>query len=202
MKSLFATTAVAAVLAFALPASAQQDYYNTNPTPQERAQTDQLNGQAADRAHRDADEATAPPTPLPPPDDPGYRAAKAAADRDNADYRAERAAYDRDHESYDRRWEMFANADALRDIRFMPDDRLIGRRVLGRDEARIGRIRQVDRNDRGGVSRVLIATRDGRTAWIDPRDLRYDPVARTVYTELSRGQVDQMTHERFSRRDD
>src|SRR5215468_2443329 len=47
--------ALAGVLLLSGSAFAQSSYYNTNPTPAERAQTNQLNSDAAVRARVDAD---------------------------------------------------------------------------------------------------------------------------------------------------
>lgn len=46
---------VAGSILFAVPAFAEQNYYNTNPTTSERAATEALNAASAARVHEDAD---------------------------------------------------------------------------------------------------------------------------------------------------
>ena len=194
MKLLLATTALAAVLS--APALAQDTpNYHTNPTPAERAQTQQLNDAAAQDAQTPPAQPAAAPAP-PQADDPAYRADKAAADRNWATYHAERATYDRDHPGFDRRFAAFSNADDLHGIALMPDDRLMDRRVLARDDTLFGRVGHVERDDQGQVSRVLVALRDGHTVWVDPRDLRINVSKGALYTELSHAQLDDMAHNR------
>ena len=74
-SAAFAGTLLFAGAALAAP----DDYYNTNPTPTERAQTDQLNGNAAATAHGDAD----------------------ANDAAHSNYDAARSDYDRNRDAYD-----------------------------------------------------------------------------------------------------
>ena len=194
------TAALAGTLFFAGAGFADPNVYNTNPTPAERAATEQLNRDAAARAH----------------DDAAANAAAAATARDNdnaarnnynrnmqnydaqrAGYERDRARYDRDHGASARRWNAFYGHDSFRDLAAMQGRELIGLTVSTRGGDRIGRIRDVDGRD--AVTRVSIELRHNRTAWIDADDLRYDPRARAVVTDLSRDQVDSMANMHYPR---
>jgi len=188
MNRLLGTAAIAALLVAALPAAAQQSIYNTNPTPAERAQTQQLNNQAADDAR------STPPAAKPLTDNGSdyarqrqdYDAQRSAYDRDRARYRADSA-------DYARRWDAFYGYRGFRDVDGMRGADLRGMRVSARGGDRIGRVRDVDTTGFGRIRRVAVAT-DGGTVWIGADDLRFDPVNRVVYTDLSRREVDGLTH--------
>ncbi len=76
---MMAGAALAAGLLMTAPAMAQSDrYYNTNPTPAEQAQTNQLNDNAATQANQDAN----------------------ANDAAHADYDAKSAAYQQQLDRY------------------------------------------------------------------------------------------------------
>jgi sporulation protein YlmC with PRC-barrel domain len=191
-------------LLLAAPAFAAEDYYNTNPTPAEREQTNALNSDAADTAAGAADANAAASD--------NYNAARSDYDRDRAKYDAERAAYDAErarydhdrfsdgryrHDHFDRahRWEAFyGDGNRFRDVMGMDSSDLKGLRVSSRDGTRVGRIRDVDTDNDGRVVRVAIRTGDRRTAWIDSDDLRYDGDNQTVVTDLSSSQVDGMAN--------
>lgn len=187
----------AAALLLAAPALAQQSYYDTNPTPAERAQTNQLNSNAASQAQSDADaNATA---------NGNYNAARDTYDRNRADYDAQRAAYDReraryqaDRHGYGHRWDAFYGYARFHDVVGMRSRDLVGLTVNTRGGNRVGRIRDIDVNSDGRVSRVAVSYRD-RVAWIDADDLRYDPETRVVLTDLSRDQIDGMARMRYPR---
>jgi uncharacterized protein YndB with AHSA1/START domain len=57
--------------------------------------------------------------------------------------------------------------------------------VLREDGYIVGRIREIDRHDDGRVAAVRVTFRDGESAWVKARDLRYDPDDRIVFTDLS-----------------
>ena len=44
---------------------------------------------------------------------------------------------------------------------------------------------RIDRGDDGRIMRVKIVLRNGDSAWVPARDLRYDPEDRLVFTDLS-----------------
>ncbi len=213
MRYLLGTTAVAAALMFAAPAFAQQSYYDTNPTPAEKAQTRQLNSNAAAAAQTDGtapaatpDDAAAPPPVAPSANDADYAAKKADYDAKMRDYNTQRDAYERDRgrdraerDAYVHHWEVFYGYRGFRDVSFMHADTLTGLRVNARGGAAIGRVRDVDADGAGRVSRVLVDTGFGRRAWLDADSLRYDPAARVIYTDLTRDQVNDMSRMREPR---
>ncbi|MEJ1968296.1 MAG: PRC-barrel domain-containing protein [Rhizomicrobium sp.] len=190
--------ALAGTLMLAGPALAQRSYYDTNPTPAERAQTDQLNSDASDRARSESD------------DDAAATDANTAAQSDYNqrlnDYDAQRATYDRDraryhaeHADYAHRWDAFYGHDRFRDVGTVPERDLMGLSVSSRGGSSIGRIRDVDFDARGGITRVAVSTGGDNVAWIDADDVRYDPQTRTVMSDLSRDQVGDMAHMRYPR---
>ena len=175
--------------AFADPANP----YNTNPTPQERAQTDQLNGNAANQAHSDAD-ADAAARARHDADVNRFNGDSNRADADRARYERDRARYNADNGDRGRRWSVFFGADRFRDLSAMPSRDLIGLRVSTRGGSRIGTIRDVDTDGRGRITRVSIRIGGGNAAWVDADDLRFDPRSRGVFTTLSRDDVNGMAH--------
>jgi hypothetical protein len=189
------SAAIAGTLFLAVPAFAQQSYYDTNPTPEERTQTDQLNGDAANRAHDDADSNDAANN--------DYNAARSDYDRNRQNYDAQRAAYDHDRARYDddarsgdaHRWDAFYGHDRFRDVARMDEDDLVGLTVDTRGGSHVGRIRNVD-TEHGDVARVSVSLGDHQVAWLDADDLRFDPGNRTVMTDLSRDQIEGMAHTR------
>ena len=193
------SAALAGTLLFAGASVADpNDYYNTNPTPNERAQTDQLNGNAAANAHGDADANDAAHN--------NYNAARSDYDRNRDAYDAQRAAYERDRARYNRenagyahRWNAFYGYSRFRDVMAMPSRDLIGLTVSTRGGNRVGRIRDVDTNNYGRITRVAIGVGGGNTAWVDADDLRYDPGTRAVLTDLTRDQVNGMAHMNYPR---
>jgi hypothetical protein len=199
MRFLLGSAALAGILV-AAPTLAQQNYYHTNPTPEERAQTNALNGQAAQDARQPA-EPVAPVAPA--TSDPDYRAKMDAYNRDMAAFAERRAAYERARADYrDARdggsdpWRAFDGYRALRPVAFMPTESLMDRDVRGRDGAFMGRTQRVERNLSGSVNRVLLRMPGRRTAWLDARDLRLDPARAVLVTDLTRGELAGMVRER------
>lgn len=195
MKLFFGTTA--ALLLAAAPAFAQVSPYDTNPTPQERQQTDRLNQSAAD-------DASAPVAPSSSEAD--YAAKKAEYDRRMREYNARRDVYEHERDRYraDRadyahRWNAFYGYRGFRDVDTMSGRTLVGLRVSTHGGGRIGHIRDIDRNADGRVIRVAVSTGGGTVAWIDADDLRFDPVNREVMTDLSRDDIDRMAHDAYPR---
>ncbi len=188
--------ALASVLLLA-PSAFADDYYNTNPTAAERAQTERLNATAADRARGNADAAAA--------NRADFNAATDRYDRERARTVAEQAAYDRDRARYDRdtrgrahRWDAFYGYRGFRDVDTMNPRELRGLRVNARGGSRIGTIRDADASG-GRITRVAVSVGRGKTAWLDVDDLRFDPGTRVVYTTLSRDQVNTMARMRYPR---
>src|SRR5262249_50922339 len=151
--------ALAGVLMLAGPALAPSSYYNTNPTPAERAQTNQLNNDAANRAQGDADSDDAA--------NQDHRAQQNAYDRNRAHYDAQRAAYDRERARYEanrygyrygygHRWDVFYGYTRFHDLDGLRSGDLLGLPVSTRGGNRVGRIRDVDTGRYGRVVRVSV----------------------------------------------
>ena len=194
--------ALAAILMIGAPASAQRSPYTTNPTPAERAQTDQLNAGAANQARADADDVDNTNAV----NQADYNAARDDYNAKLNAYDAQRAAYDRDRSrylrdrfGYARRWQVFYGYTRFQDLSRFSESRLIGLQVSTRGGGFVGRVRDVDTNAYGRVIRVAVSTNRDRVAWIDADDLRYDPAARIIMTDLSRGQIDGMARMRYPR---
>jgi hypothetical protein len=200
MKYLLSTTAVAAALLLSVPAFAQQSPYDTNPTPAEKAQTNQLNTDAA------TNDQTVDPDAQPSESQRDYDANKAEYDRkmqtyDNQkdQYDHDRARYHAERADYVHHWEVFFGYRDFRDVEGMPAGELEGLRVNARDGVRIGHIRDVDSAPDGRITRVAIRLEGGSTAWVDADDLRFNPGTRVVLTDLSLGQIDDMARLRNPR---
>jgi hypothetical protein len=200
-----AGAALAGLMIFAAPASAQRTPYDTNPTPSERAQTNSLNTGAADNARRDADDAD-DTNDANADNNADYNAARADYDAKMDNYDAQRAAYQRDRARYlhDRagyahRWDAFYGYSRFQDVSTLSQTRLVGLQVSTRGGNLVGRIRDVDTNSYGRVVRVAVSTGRDRTAWVDADDLRYDPSTRQVMTDLTRGQLDDMARMHYPR---
>ncbi len=189
-RNLLLSSAGAFVLTTGL-ALAQNDPYTHNPTPEERAQTQQLNDQAQGQAASDADGSAVSQAQY-QDQQQQYQDQQQKYQNDQQAYRDqqrnywdERADYNYDrthpgdwwHERYER-----ATLNRFYDI---PRAELIDLRVSTEDGFRVGRIRELDRHDDGRVASVRVEFRDGESAWVRARDLRYDPDDRIVFTDLS-----------------
>ena len=196
LRTLMLCTAVGTLFLAGPLAAAPSDPYNTNPTPQERQQTDQLNGAAANRAHGDADADAAARAQ--------HDADMGSFNRDSDRANADRARYERDRARYNadngaRRWSAFYGFDRFRDVTAMSSNELTGLRVATRGGSRVGYIRDVDTNRYGRITRVGISVGRDTLAWVATDDLRFDPRTRVVYTTLSRDDVNAMAHLRNPR---
>ena len=101
-------------------------------------------------------------------------------------YRAERAAYHRGMwpDSY-ARWTLDDS------------DNLIGQRVQILGGAKVGTVTEVARNAAGRVEGLEVSLDNGRMAWIDRSDVRYDRNGSTVVTNLDRRDLYAMADERM-----
>ena len=199
LRTLMLCTAVGTLFLAGPLAAAPSDPYNTNPTPQERAQTDQLNNAAANRAHGDAD-ADAAARANHDADVDTFNRDNDRANADRARYESDRARYERDRDGYEarngndaRRWNAFYGYNRFRDVTDMSSNELMGLKVSTQSGSRIGTIRDVDTNH-GRITRVAISVGGGSRAWVDTDDLRFDPRTRVVFTTLSRDDVNGMAH--------
>lgn len=187
---MMAGAAVLAGLLMAAPAMAQPDgYYNTNPTPDERAQTSQLNDNAATQAGQainDNDAARA-----------DYDTKSAEYQQQLDRYRAQQEDYRRARAHYDdaragnsdtaRRWDAFYGHDNFEDVAVMSGDDLIGTAVVDVDGREVGRIRDVDRSK--GFLRIGVRVDGHDVAWLDADHIRYDPDAGVAVTDFTPTEV-------------
>lgn len=163
----------------------------TNPTPQDRAATEQSSEQALRKA-KDAAAADAASQAQ-------YRQAVAGQ---QAQTQADQAAYGREvrHYHHDlRRWAAFYGHERFVGVYGMPRNRLTGMMVASRGGTEVGRVREVETGGNGRVVRVAVTVGQGETAWIDADDLQYDPGTRTVFTDLSRDEINADAHMRYPR---
>lgn len=63
-------------------------------------------------------------------------------------------------------------------------DDLIGTEVDERDGLRVGRVNNVERGPDGRVERVEIGLHQGRVAWVDAYDIRYDGRDRIAFVDI------------------
>jgi hypothetical protein len=184
---------IGATAVIADPASG--DPYTQNPTPQERAQTQQLNGQASDTAVQDTAAAQSQDDSNQAQYQQQQNQYQNDKDRYNAQqqhYQDRRAEYDYDR-SHPAGWwhDRYAQA-SLNHFYDIPRAELVDLRVMRDDGYTVGRIREIDRHDDGRVSAVRVTFRDGESAWVKARDLRYDPDDRIVFTDLSVGELHEL----------
>ncbi len=108
-KITLGSAALAAMMLCALPASAMSRYSHDS-TPAERAQTEALNSDAADRARGDANSDAATRD--------RYNADRAIYDRRMHDNALQRAAYDSDMARYNRRYHRHGRSNNVLSISF------------------------------------------------------------------------------------
>jgi len=194
-RNLMLSGASALVLTFGAAMAQGDDPYTHNPTPQERAQTQSLNTQQANDAQATSEEAAT------------VRAQNAQAQaqyqREQQDYRADvQAQHDayadargdyNESVSHPHAWwhDRYMHA-SLRHVYGARRAELIDLRVTREDGTRLGRIRDLRRGSDGRIHLVKIELRDGEMAWVRARDLRYDPVERLVFTDLTASEMYQV----------
>jgi hypothetical protein len=164
------------------------DPYTQNPTPQERAQTDQLNAQASQDATTNAAADSAAQSQYDQKQQQ-YQDQSDAYKAQHDRYQDEKAEYnyDRSHplEWWHDRYE-HASLDRFYDI---PRSDLMELNVDREDGYRVGHIVALDRDEDGRVSKVKVSLKDGDVAWLDAHDLRYNPDERLVFTDLTVSQI-------------
>lgn len=192
-------------LLMAAPAFAQGAHVDANgmptndSTPQERAQTAQLNGQTGSSAaannaqyqaqqeqYRQQQQDYQQKLQENQAQQQQYQDRRAAYDALRARYRAERAAYHRGE--WPDRYARWTLDDS---------DHLTGQRVeiLGGD--RVGTVVGAAHTGAGRVEGLEVALDNGKTVWIDREDVRYDRGDRTVVTNLDRHDLYLMADERM-----
>jgi len=164
------------------------DPYTQNPTPQERAQTQQLNSQAADTATQstsDVQTQTDANQAQYQQQQDQYQNDKNRYDAQQQHYQDQRAEYEYDRSHPTTWWHDRYGQSTLNHFYDVPRAELVDLRVMREDGYTVGRIREVERHGDGRVESVRVIFRDGESAWIKARDLRYDPEDRIVFTDLS-----------------
>jgi hypothetical protein len=173
---------IGAAPAFADPAAGNP--YTQNPTPQERAQTQQLNNQASDDAQV---------APMPTQSDQAqYQQQQDQYQNDQARYQAQKERYldERAEYNFDRShphawWHERYERATLNHFYDIPRAELIDLRVVRDGGFTLGRIREVDRHPDGRVAAVRIVFRNGDSVWVKAHNLRYDIDDHLVFTDLS-----------------
>lgn len=186
IRNLALSSAGALALTIGAALAEGNDPYTHNPTPQEQAQTQDLNAQASDQAASDADTQGA--------QQQQYHDQQSQYQQQMGQYQAQQDRYrnDRAEYNYDRShpltwWHERYEAATLNHFYDIPRAELIDLRVAREDGYTVGRIREIDRHGDGRVAAVKVVFHDGESAWVKARDLRYDPEDRIVFTDLSIG---------------
>jgi len=164
------------------------DPYTQNPTPQERAQTQQLNAQAAGTAQQSA-------TDVQTQTDANQAQYRQQQDQYQADqdryqaqkdrYLDERAEYNFDRSHPSTWWRDRYERATLNGFYEIPSAELVDLRVVREDGFVLGRIHDVHRRPDGRIWEVRVVFRNGDSGWVKARDLRYDVDNRLVFTDLS-----------------
>jgi hypothetical protein len=195
-----AIVALAGALLIASPAFGQtgddpnypNNYYRTNPTPEERAQTGQLNSQQAQDEGTSASGQTG--VEVQQQNDAAQQRYRQQMDQ----YQAQREQYENEkdryharlaHYYYDRRypsewWRGHYTSASLDGFYRLPRRDLLGREVAERDGLVVGHIMDVDRYPDGHIARVEVSIDGGRVAWLDSANLRYDAAERILFTDI------------------
>lgn len=200
--------ALALAGSFAAPGFAQ---YSGNPpqvsTPEEKAQTQQLNTRAQEGT-------TASPAALngqggdvnaPSAENQArqeqYQNQQAQYEQDRARYEAQRRHYERNIHRYDEARYHFTDYPHAYPYRYEdahltrlyliaePSQQLANAPVEGPDGNWVGRVRNVEVGMDGRPRRVEVALNRRVSVWVSPGDLRFDPVNKIVYTNLSRADL-------------
>jgi multidrug efflux pump subunit AcrA (membrane-fusion protein) len=191
IRKLLLSSAGALVLTTGMALAQSNDPYTHNPTPEERAQTQQLNDQAQGQASTDNDASDMGQQQYQQQQQQyqdqqqRYQHDQQAYSAQQQNYWDERADYNFDRTHPGAWWHDRYQQASLNHFYDIPRSELIDLRVATDDGFRVGRISELDRHDDGRVSSVRIEFRDGESAWVHARDLRYDPADRIVFTDLS-----------------
>jgi hypothetical protein len=190
IRNIVLSSASALVLTTGLALAQTNDPYTHNSTPQEQVQTDQLNQQAGQDAQTPPTQDTSDPQSR--AQQQQYQGQQEQYQDDQRYYQDQQARYQDQQAQYefDRShpgawWHDRYDRASLNHFYDIPRTELVDLRVIREDGMVIGRIRELDRHDDGRVESVRIVFRDGGSAWVKARDLRYDPEDRIVFTDLS-----------------
>lgn len=195
-----AVLGVAGSLAFATAGFAQSTqtgsdqgrYYDTNPTPQEQAQTNGLNAQEAQSDGTVQSTTTTPTTTEPgTAADAQYQGQEQQYQQQQQQYQDQKDQYHRQlmHYEYNRShprdwWATSYDRATLDGFYAIPRRDLIGLEVDERDGLKIGEVHDVVRAPDGRVARIEVALHNDRATWIDADHLRYDADDRMMFTDV------------------
>jgi hypothetical protein len=191
----------ALALAAAGPSFAQVSHDTGTPndtgpqysTPAEHAQTEQLNGQAAQTGAAVDAQNSAQQTQ--------YQQQQEQYQRNQDHYQHQRAQYEHDIHHYDEARFYFTDyphpfpyryeGANLRRLYLIaePSQQLANAPVEGPDGQWVGRVRNVETGVDGRPSRVEVALNRRVSVWVQPGDLRFDAEDHVVFTDLSRADL-------------
>jgi hypothetical protein len=192
---LSGVAALALVGAAAVPSFAQSAT-DTGPqysTPAEQAQTQQLNGQAANNAANTDAQNSAQQTQ--------YQQQQDQYQRNQDNYQHQKAQYERDIHHYDEARYYFTDYPHPYPYRYEdehlhrlyliadPSHQLANAPVEGPDGQFIGRVRNVETAPDGRPARVEVALNRRVSVWVKPGDLRFDAEDHVVFTSLTRADL-------------
>lgn len=184
---------------------AGSDYYNTNPTPAEQAQTQQLNqdatqgipqdgsqGNAAGDAYQQKQQQYQSQMDQYRRDQERYQHRRAAYEQQRMDYhlqreeyRASRDWYVQHHYTHYIGYPTYPDRDLQRIYLIAdPTHQLHRARVIDRAGFEIGWVRDVETAPDGRPARLQIALDDNHYVWVRDSDARFDAYEATLYTKL------------------
>jgi len=197
------TLSTALVLALGAGGALAQDVepYTHMSTPQEQAQTNQLNQAqlSGTQVAQNDDQYDA--------QQQSYSDAQDRYQDQQSQYEDRQAQYQADQDNYRDRQDAYndANGDdaendiddvsvptALDELSGTPRDRLIGMDVERDNGHILGRIQNIDVRDDGRISSAQIVLRNGDVAWVRAGALSYDPNEDAVFTDLTMAELDSM----------
>jgi len=168
------------------------NYYHTNPTPEERAQTSQLNNQQSDQQGMSASGQTG--IEVQQQNDAAQQRYHEQMDQYHAQQQQYQDEKDRYHARlalyyYDRRhpsewWRAHYYSASLDGFYRLPRHELIGAELAERDGLVVGRISDVQRYPDGHIARIEVSLDGGRVAWVESANLRYDAADRILFTDI------------------
>lgn len=192
------TASLAATLLFAGGAFSQAADPTQYSTPAERAQTRQLNSQAASGTYTDPDQLNgAAPQDQGPQATGEQNAEQQQYQQQQAQYRAQRAQYDRDMMRYDRAEWRFADYPRPYPYRYDarlwslymiedPTHQLAQAAIEGPNGEWVGKVRNVELDPAARPLRIEVALNRRVSVWVPPTHFRFDAADHILFTDLTR----------------
>jgi hypothetical protein len=188
--------AVLALVGAAAAPSLAQNANDTGPqysTPAEHAQTEQLNGQAAQNASNVDAQNSAQQTQ--------YQQQQDQYQQDQNRYQHQKAQYERDIHHYDEARFYFTDYPHSYPYRYEdehlhrlyliadPAHQLANAPIEGPDGQWVGRVRNVETAPDGRPARIEVALNRRVSVWANPGDFRFDADNHVLFTNLSRADL-------------